>query len=412
MNDKTPSHDDAGEAAVPESSSAQAAEPISDPSDTSPAGPATGASGGRGLAWLALLLALPGAAFVVFWFVQSPQPGADPAELEAAIVGQVDAALAQPLERLDRQASLAEEQAGQQQDLNDRLDRLEGQLAELSADLEDARQRLAETGSDAAGWQDGLQAMGEDFAQLADSLEARMATFAEQAGEQRELDRELARRLQLMEAAALLQMGQHRLELADDLAAARRAFRAADQVIQGLDEARLAPVRRQLLAELESLESHQPPDWMALSARLQRIGNQVNDWPLRAALAEAAGLESPITEAEAGRMDDLRRSLRQLVQVRPREGLPVDESRVQWVREQVRLRLATIEWGLARRDWSIVEGQMGPLTELVDEWFDPASPAVADFRAAMEELPGQARPVSPPALGAALSSLREQMDRS
>ena len=420
MNDKTSSRDESADPAAPEEQGAPSSDAASAPppdrgterSASAAAEPAKRPGSGRGLAWLAFLLALPGAAFVIFWMLQQPDQGMESTDWDSAIGQQIEAAMVAPLERLDNQAAALADLERQQQTIGGDLDALQRELGEVSDGLERLQRSLDEAESVAPEWEAALLATRDDFDLLAESLEARMAAFAEQAGEQREFDRELARRLQLMEAAALLQMGQHRLELADDLPGARRAFRAADALIQRLDEPRLAPVRRQLLAELEALDGHQQPDWMALSARLGRIADQVNGWPLRPALAEAAGMEISVPESEDGRMDELRRSLRQLVQVRPREGLPVDESRVQWVREQVRLRLATIEWGLARRDWSIVEAQMAPLSSLVDEWFEPGSPAMADFQAVMNDLQRQARTESPPALGAALSALREQMDRS
>lgn len=414
MNDKTPSRDEPAESSVLEAPGATSSDPTSSPpadQDNDNAArtatdPKNQPAAGRGLAWFALLLALPGTAFVVFWLVQQPDRFGESTDMAETVSQRVETALAVPLERLDNQAAVVVDLERQLQSTDDRLNALSDGLDSLKSSLEETEARIAD-------WQPERMVMRDDFDQLVESLEARMVALNEQAGEQREFDRELARRLQLMEAAALLQMGQHRYDLADDVPAARQAFRAADAVIQGLDEPRLAGVRRQLLAELEALDGYRQPDWMALSARLGRIAHQVNDWPLRPALAEAAGME-PSAEApeEGGRMDELRRSLRQLVQVRPRDGLPVDESRVQWVREQARLRLTTMEWGLARHDWSIVEGQKAQLVSLVNEWFEPDSPAVVDFHAAMNELQQQSRSEEPPNLGAALSALREQMDRS
>ncbi len=419
MNDKTSSPDDSVDetrSAEPDTAPVESEASVSSRPEQGPSRATEASSGnrggGKGLAWLALLLALPGAAFVVFWLLQQPDAAGESADMESMVAEQVEQALVESQERLEAQSGTLANLESRIGNIDERQRTVEEQLDALGNDLAALQRLVDEEDSAEPIWEEAVRDLREEFDQLADSLDARVARFSEQAGEQRELDRELARRLQLMEAAALLQMGQHRLELAADLAGAQRAFKAADAVIQGLDEPRLASLRRELLAELEALESYQQPDWLAMSARLARIADQVQDWPLRPALAEAAGVESTAAEPEEGRMDDLRRSLRQLVQVRPREGLPVDESRVQWVREQVRLRLATIEWGLARRDWTIVEGQMAPLVSLVDEWFEPDAPAVSDFQAAMNELQQQTRPERPPALGAALSTLREQLDRS
>ena len=325
----------------------------------------------------------------------------------AAIAGLAWIWLEQPEVDLDDVAA-AEDLAQLQSDVSahdQRFDELSSSLQSLGEQFEALQPELAD-------WRRDLREQSEDHDHLnrrVADLEADLAEAVERleavGGEQRAVDRELARRLHLMESASLLRMGQERAELAGDFAGAREAYRRAYRLLRELDDARANRVRGQVAQELEALEGVAGPDWIAMSAQLSRIAAAADEWPARA-IAEGADVTAQIDEDENGWMSRIGSTLASLVRVRPRDAVPVTTEEVDAIREQVRLRLAAAELALARRSLEETAHQLRETRDLIERWFDPDHTGVARALERLSELAGT-EPAAMPSLGTALTDINQ-----
>ena len=283
---------------------------------------------------------------------------------------------------------------------------------ELSSSLQSLGEQVEALQPELADWRRDLREQSEDHDHLnrrVADLEADLAEAVERleavGGEQRAVDRELARRLHLMESASLLRMGQERAELAGDFAGAREAYRRAYRLLRELDDARANRVRGQVAQELEALEGVAGPDWIAMSAQLSRIAAAADEWPARA-IAEGADATAQIDEDENGWMSRIGSTLASLVRVRPRDAVPVTTEEMDAIREQVRLRLAAAELALARRSLEETAHQLRETRDLIERWFDPDHIGVARALERLSEL-AATEPAAMPSLGTALTDINQ-----
>ena len=337
---------------------------------------------------LALIISLFAAGGLIWlWFDRAD---ADPEGLASAEdLAQLHSSLAEHERRFD--------------DLVSAIDDNAGKIEELSSEQADGRQALREQANDNQSLNRRVAELEANLAEAVDRLEA--AT-----GEQRAVDRDLARRLHLMEAGALLRTGQERAELAGDLAAAREAYRRAYRLLRELDDARTNRARGQVAQELETLEAVAGPDWTAMTAQLSRIASEADEWPAIAKSEEA----TPITEAdeaETGWLSRIGATLAGLVRVRPRDTVPVSGEELDSVREQVRLRLAAAELALARRSLDEAVFQVQQASALIERWFEVDDAGVARVLASLSELT-ETEAAAVPSLGAALAEINRLLEDS
>lgn len=307
----------------------------------------------------------------------------------------------------------------------ERGQRLERELEALTRDIEAASERIDRV----AQRNDGLQAdvarlagAASEASEKAGAVDARMDSLDEdlrgqmqalwqREGEQREIDRELERRMLLLEATSLLRLGQERIELGGDLNAARQAYRTAARLIQQADDPRLGQVRRLLAGEIDALEAVEEPDWVRLQSRLERIAATVADWPLVQIMAEDSSPEEGVPEAD-GWLASTRRALGRLVQVRPRDQLAVSDEQLDTVKEQVRLRLTAAELAISRRDTIELDHHLRAVTRLIERWFDREHELVAAAARVFDRTSGIQADPRPTDLGQALHALLAHLDQS
>lgn len=293
--------------------------------------------------------------------------------------------------------------------LSDRLDRLEQMLETAAGERESLASRLDQAALDRDALSERIERQSRELETLESEVNAQLQELWQQEGQQREVDRELERRLRLLEAASLLRFGQERAELAGDWPAARSAYERAERLVRAVDDPRLGQVRRLLAAEMDSLEAAREPEWERWQVRLDRIAASTADWPLRA--RADAGQSLPDSEPETtGWLADMRSALGRLFTVSRRDELALPDEVLDGLREQLRLRLVAAELALVRRNLIELGHQLGAAQDLVERWFDTDD---ADVREASERL-GELRSLeaarTPEGLGEALRALQSHLD--
>lgn len=340
------------------------------------------------VAVLALLVSLLAAGGLVWiWLEQAEQEPSDLAstdDLEVLRSAQ------------DEQGLRLDDQGERLTSLSDELDGLAGELADLrqsqrehSSDTDDIRRQLADLEAE----------LGEAVSRL-----------EETAGDQRAVDRELARRLYLMEAAALLRGGQERAELAGDHSGARAAYRRAYRLMRDADDPRGSRARGLVAQELEALEDMAEPDWTAMDAQIDRLAASVDQWPAAGATASSM-VEHGEEEADSRWWSRMTSTLAGLVRVQPRDSIAITAEELDVVREQLRLRLAAVELALARRDLEESSRQLRRVEEVVERWFDTGEASVQRGLAMLADL-AAIEPAQLPSMGAALAEIDRLLEDS
>jgi hypothetical protein len=218
---------------------------------------AAGSAPGRGLAWFATLLSILALLGVAWLFVQAGSPDDPGPAVEDLTTLQADfAELERRLSSAESELAAAERALQVAGDAGDAsaetralIDRVQSELSGRIDELDTGLQAMAPTGNlqperldqriDALGQriealETGQAAIDARVAQLGSGLQA-------QQGLQSEVDRDLALKLDLLEASALLALGQARIELVGDRAAAVAAYEQASERIADADDQPTGP---------------------------------------------------------------------------------------------------------------------------------------------------------------------------
>lgn len=286
-----------------------------------------------------------------------------------------------------------------------RADGTDSRLADLAAAVDQAQARI--DAIDIEPLQRELDAYQRDLAALERILEQRLRTFDDTL-EALELGLpDIDRRVLLVESAALLRLGQDRLELAGDADGARRAYTRALERLNLSDDPRAGAVSRQAMRELEAIRAWQTPDWLALAARLRALSESVGDWPLRAA-AEVR-LDTP--EQRRSLRGRMQRALDRLITVRRTGDDYLAPAEAEQLRASVRARLAIAELEVARRDGAALAAVLAPVEDALQTFFDADHARVIaasdSLSAVLDGLDSQPLPV----LGEAARQLQSLLDR-
>ncbi len=296
-------------------------------------------------------------------------------------------------------------------DHDERLDSLQSELAEVREALDSHDTDLADLRQSIRSQADDGDEVTRRLADLEADLSAAVDRLEETADDQRAVDRELARRLFLMEAAALLRSGQERAELAGDYSAARAAYRRAYRLLRDFDDPRGSRARGLIAQELEALEAMSEPDWTSMSARIDRLASSVDEWPAIAVTTTGMASDEDEEDEEDGWLGRLGSTLGGLVSVRPRDTVPVTSEELDAVREQVRLRLAAAELAVARRNLDESSRQFRRTSELIERWFDADHSAVARGLSVLDDL-AATEPAELPGLGDSLAEIQRLLEDS
>jgi len=203
-----------------------------------------------------------------------------------------------------------------------------------------------------------------------------------------------AQALRMDEVELLLSQAQQRLDIADDLDGARRAYTLADGVLQGIDDPRLLNLRQTLAQERQVLDALGAGPHAALALRLDRFAGQLPALPTRPPVDTAA---QPVWQ----------RLLSPLVEVRRTGGNTIvapDQRSTGEAALQIELGLARA--ALERDDSAAFRASLARIDAwLLRLW--PESPALRQRRNELKLLrEAELRPALPE-LGSTLQQLRQ-----
>ena len=210
--------------------------------------------------------------------------------------------------------------------------------------------------------------------------------------------------LKLDEAAYLLRMGQERMVLFGDPAAAIAAFRLADAQLAELDDAVLAGVRQTIAAEIQALAEVPVPDRAGLVARVDSVIDALPRLPTR---LEQVAVAKPLSES-AGYFERLGAVLGQFVRVRRIEGADsalVNPLNAQTMRAAIGLELQLAKAALATGDEEGFSASVARAHARMVRGFAPDAPGVQEALATLEGVQQPSPSPTAPAIGRALEEL-------
>lgn len=362
------------------------------------------------LVWLALLLALAALALAA-WPRFEAQWGKSEADGESEL-----RELASRVETLASGQSAAErERRDESARIDADLDAIRSGLADAVARIEQSRALAAESDPVVSARLSEIEGRMDRAQEREAEVQRSMARFAEQLSErsdqQRDVDRDLALKLDLIEASALLGIGQALAESGQNRAAALLAYRRAETRLSAQPDSRLNQARERLAEEIDRIDSQSEPDWSGARARLMRWSTSVEDWPtLQPADGGPGGAEPGETEAESGWWSSVTRSLGQLVEVEHRGEELIDAPPVDALREAARLHLAAAGLAVERRDAEALRPHLSALADLLDRYFATDQAPLGPVRSELDELLALEAPAVPSDLGQARAALQRVIE--
>jgi len=384
-------------------------------------------SGGRGPALFALLLSILALAGVGWLIYQGVAEADSSSDRSAATVSALQSELDIVRERLTSsdavQERLQDELTDSAQRNSERLAAIEGLQTELQQRLADSdaeqvngeqlQARLSSQAEDVQSLEDAIANLGNDLADVTASqrsLESRLddavQSMGERQGIQRDVDRDLSLKLDLLEIASLLAIGQARIELVGDKESGLATYRQANRQLAAISDRRLNQAAERMAEEIALIESWAKPDWTRFAALLAQWEGQVGAWPLR---PETGVSNAEVAEQDSGEssgwMSTMRQSLGQLVTVERLDELGMDAEMVAAVREQLALHLAAASLAIQRRDLDVLSVRLDHVVALIDGFFEVESEPLRSIRADLVAIGQVETPAAPDGLGQAAAAL-------
>ncbi|MFO7285806.1 MAG: uroporphyrinogen-III C-methyltransferase [Gammaproteobacteria bacterium] len=281
-----------------------------------------------------------------------------------------------------------------QRELNDALERVRATQRELSDRL-DALRATVDAG---ASRNERLNADLDALPRRIDDLERRIESLPASIAElERRLDavqggtpdaKAVWRRA---EAEYYLSVANAELELGGRWDNAKTALELADESLRGLADPTLAPVRRQIAADLLALESVERPDIERIVFDLASIAARVDELPLRSAGAPKDGAP-PVEDVEPGLgrlVASAKRALGSLVSVERRdeaETRALLAGRRAVARRELAAELALARTAALEARQAVYAASLAAAAELLERDFDAADPGVRAAAALVAEL--------------------------
>jgi uncharacterized protein HemX len=393
-------------------------------------------TGGRGVSVLALVVSLAALA-AAGWMYFQEQAGSDAAtdsqaRAITALQGEVDDAIAALSGRIDRVASAQDAlddtlasgqiEARRLDALEDAQGRLQAALNELSAGQSNDDELQSTLDNQASSLQrlerrlgeidQGLSELGREQTAIDARLDGLTETLRDQQGVQREVDRELALKLDLLEIAALMAIGQARVDLVADKGGALAAYEQASRQLADLDDRRLSQARDRLADEIAMIEAWSELEWPRMTARLAQWESQSTDWPLRdGVVSTSVTADSSDDEAsDGGWLSSMGESLGKLVTVERLDGLSLTEAQVVALREQLALNLSAAGLAVQRRDLDTLSLRLRQVNRLLDQFYRVDAEPLNSIRAELGDLAALQPPAPPTGLGQAIAAIERVLE--
>lgn len=352
------------------------------PSDGGSAAPPP-RKGGRGLALLALLLASVALAAAVWPWWLAWQEEDDESALRAALERRIDELLAERVAEVRRE----------QRDLRERIEaRIEAREDDAAETADTLRRRLDRSERQVTALREDVEARDTALEARETELERTVAglrqAFSQLAGDVAKAAPPDSREWRIAEAGYLLRIANQRARLERDLRGAHALLVAADEVLAGIDDFSLVPVREALVEAKARLAAQPSVDRVAVYLELEAVALAIDAIPLEP-LAFAPPPEVAELARESGWWAALERRLLALFDFRRHRDAPVRALRTPeasfWWHHNVRLKLSQAQLALLRGDQQVWEGSLGMVAEWVRE--HPRAAALADEIEALAERP-------------------------
>ncbi|UHQ23583.1 uroporphyrinogen-III C-methyltransferase [Lysobacter sp. 5GHs7-4] len=265
-----------------------------------------------------------------------------------------------------------------------RLDALDERINALRNDQRSQNRRLQQADATNRVLRDELHGIGTRASLIEDSV-SKLA----------DPDRHGAQAMRLDETELLLTLGQQRLQIAGDLAGARRAYALAGGVLDGIDDPAYLSLRQTLMQERAALDALGIDPRVRAGAQLDAFARTLSLAPVRD--AQQAAPQAPWWQRAFGN----------IVDVQPSDGAvalrPADRAiALAGLQLEISLARAAAE----RRDEA---GYRNALTR-ADGWLQrlaPASAAQTRQRDTLKSLAALPLSLSVPTLGSTLQQLRQ-----
>jgi len=261
---------------------------------------------------------------------------------------------------------------------------IDGQIAALRIE-----QQAALSGQRQASEQAIAALQREVQAQLEARLESEEA-LARGINEGLRLSPPSSREWKVAEVEYLLRIANHRLLMEHDAVAAAKLLAAADEVLAGLDDYSLYPVRAQLAQERLALGNVEEIDVQGAFLRFEAIKAMLNQLPLQLPeyLAERRRPVEP--DAQRSFWQVLLDRLGSFVEIRryPEGGLRplLSPDEATYLEMNLRLMLERAQLGVLRRDAVLYEHSVAAALAWLDDYLDHESAAVIEVRAELQSL--------------------------
>ncbi len=191
------------------------------------------------------------------------------------------------------------------------------------------------------------------------------------------------REWKVAELAYLLRIANHRVLMERDVSGALVLLKAADAILQGLDDFALYQVRAQLADEILALESVESNDVQGLFLRLEAIKTEISAQSVKLPRFEKEAVEA----SQPGFWSALWNQIGGYMRFRRFEGAsvrpllaPEEEA---YLELNLRLMLERAQLAALRREQVIYEQSLQTAADWIAEYLDPESPGVMR---ALEEL--------------------------
>jgi uroporphyrin-3 C-methyltransferase len=273
--------------------------------------------------------------------------------------------------RVDPLEELRAQVAGQLSEHGDRLEALNRSLSE-----ENARQA------------DAMVMVEDELATLRERLDETVRQMLE-AGPPSEREWKIA------EVEYLLRIANHRVKMEQDVGGALELVRAADAVLESLDDFSMHEVRAELAREINALKTVPGLDVTGIYVRIDALGDQIARLQVRMPfeLAPDAEGEALADEPERSVWAAIAERLLGLVRIRVGDALPrrpqLSGEEVQYLEQLLLLQLEQAKIGLLRKDQTLYTGSLKSAAMWVKEYFDgddPVSVLVLEELAALQEI--------------------------
>lgn len=232
----------------------------------------------------------------------------------------------------------------------------------------------------------------------------------------------------VVDIEANVRVAQQQAQLTGSLQPLVAAIKGAQLRIERAAQPRLAPVQRALAHDFERISSASVTDTAGLLTRLDELLREVDELPLKNAVAQAAATQrlaasarpaaapdAPAPAAPPAWLVPLQRGwqavqdeLRSLVRIRridQPEAILISPDQAFFLRENLKLMLLNARLGILARQLDAARSDMVRASSALNKYFDPTSRRTQNAATALQQLQAHLKTAEAPRLDETLSAL-------